>query len=102
MSADDINNNSNRVRYKCSHCKRELPPDGPHPCPFCGKTGRDIIAVNTDTLKITEVQPTAILERVYRRYPALLVSIAITVIVPIITLLLHLDEQIAMWPRLPA
>ena len=50
-----------------------------------------------DTISIREEQPTAVLERVYRRYPALLISIAITVIVPIITLLLHLNEQIAFY-----
>jgi hypothetical protein len=75
-----------------------LPTDEPkRPCPNCGKIGRKITANQKDTVSIREEQPTAVLERVYRRYPALLISIAITVIAPIISLLLHLNEQIAFY-----
>jgi predicted RNA-binding Zn-ribbon protein involved in translation (DUF1610 family) len=86
------------VRFECRHCGRTLPTDEPkRPCPNCGKIGRKITANQKDMISIREEQPTAVLERVYRRYPALLISIAITVIVPIITLLLHLNEQIAFY-----
>jgi predicted RNA-binding Zn-ribbon protein involved in translation (DUF1610 family) len=86
------------VRFECRHCGRTLPTDEPkRPCPNCGKIGRKITANQKDTVSIREEQPTAVLERVYRRYPALLISIAITVIAPIISLLLHLNEQIAFY-----
>jgi hypothetical protein len=81
-----------QVRSRCRHCGRVL-----QPCPFCGNIGRDIVAQPpTDRINIGE-RNTAVLERIYRRYPALLISLGIVVAVPFIILLLHLNELIGFY-----
>lgn len=86
MANDD---NQGQVRFRCSHCKRDLPADGPQPCPFCGKTGRDIITLNTETLNIREEKPIAVVETLKRNYPWFLATVIVTMAAPFITAFLN-------------
>jgi len=40
------------VKCRCRHCTTELPPDHTGPCPVCGKTGKDCVAVANATIDI--------------------------------------------------
>jgi hypothetical protein len=83
---------SDQVRFRCLHCKREL-PDGQQPCPFCCETGREIIGGNEDRVGIQERQTRVISTEEYN-FPWLLAAIAVTVSSPFITA--YLNQQIGI------
>jgi len=51
-----------QVRFRCTHCGRDLPAGGTQPCHFCGNVGRDIILGINERVKVKE-NLTAILGR---------------------------------------
>ena len=90
MANDD---NQGQVRFRCSHCKRDL-PSGEQPCPFCGQIGRDIIAqAPTERISIGETN-IAVLSTLERNLRFLLGSIAVTLLAPIIIPQFHLNKPI--------
>lgn len=88
MSDDD------QQRFPCRHCGRQLRADE-QPCPGCGNRGMAITQQVDERINIQE-RRTRILATLERDLRFLLASIAITVVAPIITPQLHLNEPILM------
>ena len=74
-------------QYRCAHCHESLSRNHTGPCPKCGKEGREISVVATDTIELSDSTRWQTRREYYHKNPKVLaVVIGITFASPLLGL----------------
>jgi len=75
--------------FRCANCRASLPQNHVGPCPKCGKEGREISVVASESIKMSDSIRRETRREYYQKNPKVLaIVIAITVLAPFLGLFL--------------